>query len=142
MVLVSKNDTANGLEWEFGLRRQGGQKSLSLYFRGMVEGAEVFVRSQRVITVGNVVDDMPTAFINVAMSWNRGVVTFYKNGAVVTSRTVGIAGSSLLPDTGASLYIGAEEGTTNGIDAIIDEVRISQTLRYPDTAATDEFTAD
>ncbi len=108
----------------------------------MVEGAEVFLRSQRVINVTDVVADMPTPFVNVAMSWNRGVVTFYKDGAVVTSRTVGIAGSSLLPDTGASLYIGAEEGTSTGIDAIIDEVRLSQTIRYPAAPATDEFTAD
>ena len=67
-------------------------------------------------------------FYHVAITWNKGVVTFFMDGLVLNSRTV--PGTVYLFDSSAPLRLGANETATDHLDGVLDEVRLSQVIRY------------
>jgi hypothetical protein len=78
------------------------------------------------------------AFRHYAATWDRGIISIYRNGSRRAQVTAGISGKSLMPDGAGNLYLGATQtgvGTlTKFLNAQIDEVRISQAVCY--TTAT------
>ena len=83
---------------------------------------------------------------HMALTFNRGAITFYFEGALVSSKVHGTAGIALLPHTSADLRIGGSEfAPTYFWDGVIEEVRFSQIVRYSGsiyTIPTSPFTAD
>jgi hypothetical protein len=76
-------------------------------------------------------------WVHLAVVWNRGVVTFFENGAQSgNARVIGISGLSLLPDAPGELQIGAVQTGTGPdtfasfLDGSLDDLRISQDLCY------------
>lgn len=133
LPFVSKFDGSSGKkEWEIGLRKQGGggATKFTLYFLAFVDGGESTIRSKAVLDSG--AEPGPTVFHHVAVTWSRGTVQFFFDGTLITTRTLGTAGGSLLPDSTTPLQLGrGDDGMTIWyLDGVLDEVRISQTLRY------------
>jgi hypothetical protein len=67
---------------------------------------------------------------HVAFTFNKGSVVFYCNGNSAGSGTIGTAGSTSLFSTTGSLTIGNDVSLANGLVGTIDEVRLSQVVRW------------
>jgi len=145
-VIASKWDATNQRPaWTFGFYQRGGaaNSKILLFFRTYTETLDAtgaVVISQQFYLSSNTSSLNASSsldWVHVAVTWNRGVVTFFENGNRLNSRTLGIAGTSLLPDGDGALYVGAS-GTTGTagptlsrfLDGEVDELRISQDLCY------------
>ena len=125
MAFFSKTDLATDQGWEFGIKPQGGSGKFTLYFDGSLDGALVSpTKSARLNTVNL------GQFYHVALVWNRGNVTFYFDGAQVGVKAIGTVGVSSLWNSSQPLRLGSSNGAGNFLDGVMDEARISQTLRY------------
>ncbi len=78
---------------------------------------------------------------HIAFTFNAGTVDFYLDGAKIATKSLGI--TSLYNST-APLLLGQSGGDVNVIDGLMDEVRLSQTIRWSGnfTPETSAYTAD
>ncbi|MCH7476583.1 MAG: hypothetical protein IIA14_00595 [SAR324 cluster bacterium] len=141
-VLASKYDTTGQNGWEFGLLKKGNAVA---YFTIIENNVATEYRSRKL--GGKGADAFGAGKIyHMALTFNRGAITFYFEGALVSSKVHGTAGIALLPHTSADLRIGASEfASTYFWDGVIEEVRFSQIVRYSGsiyTIPTSPFTAD
>jgi hypothetical protein len=78
------------------------------------------------------------SFRHYAATWDRGVISIYRNGRRRAQVTAGIGGSSLMPDGAGNLYLGTTENgagvLTKFLNGLIDEVRVSQAVCYTTSA--------
>ena len=77
------------------------------------------------------------------MTFNKGTVTFYVDGVLKGTGTLGTAGSTAIYSSTAPLYIGSFAGAKNA-EMTVDEFRMSQILRYTTAfqTPTSAFTGD
>lgn len=130
MAIAAKTDGAMDHGWEFGLKSQGGSGSYTLYFNGSLDGVNtVTTKSARLNGV------ISGQFYHVAVAWNKGEITFFFNGEPVGIKTLGNVGSAALWPSAEPLRLGSSNGAGNFLDGVMDEVRISQVVRY-----TSDFT--
>lgn len=134
--LVSKSGSAPKKGWEVGLKRLGSKDYL--IFRGSNDGsAEQELRSTSL-------DISNSTWYHFAVTYNKGSVTFFLNGTIKGSGS--ITGSLLkdLHSSNADIRLGSNSYSAVTFKGILDELRISQTLRYSSsfTPATSEFSAD
>lgn len=138
---LSKMGASPNLGWEFGIKKQGAKSRF--YFIGSLNGTTVtevaganFTAAEETAITGG--------YVHVAATWNKGTVKFYLNGVAKGGATIGTAGASTLyNNTGGSLYIG-RTGTGNYLNGSVDEVRLSQILRWSAnfTPAAAAYTTD
>jgi large repetitive protein len=138
-MIISKMGAAGNMGWEVTLYRQNN--SYKIGFTGSVNGTTVTALRSTNCTIGT------TAFHHVAVTFDKGTVKFYCDGAAKGTGTIGTAGTSNLFKSSASLRLGRSEtmnATNNYLNGVLDEVRVSQSIRYTGnyTVPTAEFTAD
>jgi hypothetical protein len=142
-IFASKWDAANNrTAWEFGIRGENngtGALRARLFFRTYTTTAASPVTPVAVEAINTTVFNITNnAFQHFAVMWDRGTVAFYRNGTRRGVVTVGVAGTSLLPDGTGDLTLGATENgagaKTKFFNGPMDEVRISQALCW--TTAT------
>lgn len=139
MTIAGKTDGAIDHGWEFGLISQGGKRNYFLYFDGNPdrESAEV-IKSEKLDGV------ISEQFYHVAVTWDQGVISFFFDGEWVGSKIVDSAGSVTLWPSVEPLRLGTSNGAGDFLDGVMDEVRISQVVRYSNsfTPPTSPFIAD
>lgn len=141
MALVSKAGSSGNFGWSILLKKQGGGSNYKLVLRGSLDGTAVteVAGTNFTPTVG--------AWAHFAVTFNRGDVALYYNGALVGTGAIGTAGSSVLYSSTADLQVGGTHsmGTVNSAAAgSFDEVRFSQVIRYTGafTPSASAFAAD
>lgn len=125
MSLISKTGAAGQLGWDFGIRTLGTNNLL--YFEASLDG--VTVAAPRSSNLGPALG----TFYHVAVTWDKGTVTFFMDGVVAATRVIGTAGQSVIFNSNAPLRLGGNETTTDYLDGVLDEVRISNVIRYINT---------
>ena len=125
MAFASKTDLATDHGWEFGIKPQGGSGKYTLYFDGSLDGALVGPTKSARLNAVNL-----GQFYHVALVWDRGNVTFYFDGSQVGVKAIGTVGVASLWNSSQPLRLGSSNGTGNFLNGVLDEVRISQTIRY------------
>ena len=75
---------------------------------------------------------LPTPFHHIAVTFNQGTITYFFDGQKLNSRTVP---GSLLFDAVSDLRLGIRDDGANNdfMDGVVEEVRISQGIRYSAT---------
>ncbi len=139
MAIASKTDGAIDQGWAFGLKSQGGSGSYTLYFDGSLDGVTtVTAKSARLNGVNS------GQFYHVAVTWNKGEIAFFFDGEPVGIKTLGNVGSASLWPSAEPLRFGTSNGAGNFLDGVMDEVCISQVVRYTTgfTPPTAPFIAD
>lgn len=121
-IIVSRAGAAGNISWELRVRGQGPQKLLT--FNGSVDGTNVVEAKTQ--NCGFVVG---TTY-HVAVTFNRGAVKLYCDGVAKGSGTIGTSGSATLYASTADIRVGRSEANSDYFDGWIDELRISQVLRY------------
>ena len=119
--------------FELGVYRQGGSQNYRLQMQTSRDGVTIDTQAS------NTFADPTNAWHHIVVTYDNGTIVFYLDGAIIGS----VAGSDgALHDSQADLVIGAGPG--GQYLGLIDELRISQTLRYSTafTPPTDPFTAD
>lgn len=138
--IVSKVTTASSLaSFEYGFRKQGAK--YYLYFRGSLNGTSYSeVRSSSLTNAE--VTDLTTQYNHAAVTFNLGTVKFYFNGAAKGTGTIGTVGSAKLAASVSNMRVGYNG--TQTLNGTVDEVRISQIVRYLTTfvPSGSAFTAD
>jgi hypothetical protein len=148
LVIVSKsaNSITANLGWIFGAIKGSSTTKQKMVFWGSLNGTtftKITATTSNTIATGT--------WYHLAMTFNKGTVTFYFNGVSSGTGTIGTAGSSVLYSSTADLSLGANStagtaGTTaaNYLTGALDEVRISQNLRYSNafTPSISAFTGD
>jgi hypothetical protein len=134
-IFASKWNTASQIAWEFGVRGSGGGRGVT-FFRTYT----LTSTGTKVVEVieGSTHTPSTNSFRHYAATWDRGVISIYRNGRRRAQVTAGIGGSSLMPDGAGNLYLGTTENgagvLTKFLNGLIDEVRVSQAVCY--TTAT------
>ena len=122
--IVSKDSpTMGNFGWKFRLKRQGS--SARLAFQGSINGtsyATEIVSSSCITSINT--------WYHVAVTFNKGTVGFYCNGNPAGSGTIGTAGAASLFNTTGNLLIGNDISLASGLVGTIDEVRLSQVVRW------------
>ena len=141
MVILSKSTgSSGGLSWEILMRRQNQSTVYQLVFVGSVDG----------VTSLEATSDACTSKIesehHYALTWDRGTVTFYCDGKQKGTRSLLGTPAPLFNST-APLRIGTRPNLSGTLPfkGKIDEIRISQGLRYPGsdfTSPTSPYSAD
>jgi len=139
-VLAAQTGTASpDLGWELRLKRVNTTNSRIL-FVGSADGAtSTIIQSPNILT-----STFTGGFVHIAIIFDLGTVTVYVNGTGSGSGVIGTAGSATLFNTAQPLRIGVDASGSNGLQGVIDEMRISNTVRYTGafTPTTTPFTAD
>jgi hypothetical protein len=134
--LVNKAGSSSQKGWEVGLKRLGSNDYI--IFRGSNDGSAVQELRSTSVDIAN------NTWYHVAVTYNKGAVTFYLNGTIKGSGS--ITGSLLkdLYNSNEAIRLGSNSYSNITFSGVLDELRISQTLRYTTsfTPATTEFTAD
>ncbi|MCM2276520.1 MAG: Ig-like domain-containing protein [Oligoflexia bacterium] len=135
VILGQHASTASNAGWELRLRKGQGNGKVRFGFyvsTGPSTGTEI--RSSSVV-------NSSTTFYHLAATYERGAVKIFLDGKLIGSGTVS---ATALNNSGTLFRIGQADGGTNGVTAVIDEVRISQLNRYPAPFAvpSSAFTAD
>ncbi len=125
MTFVSKTDLATDQGWEFGIKPQGGSGKYTLYFDGSLDGALVSPTKSARLNAVNL-----GQFYHVALVWERGNVTYYFDGVQVGVKAIGTVGTASLWNSSQPLRLGSSNGAGNFLNGVLDEVRISQSVRY------------
>lgn len=148
MVYTSKSSTTAGnIGWEFGVKKAGGGSSnYRLYFSSSIDGGATRVER---VSGSNCADLATTStYTHVAVTWDKGSINFYCNGAANGSNSNGTIGSAVLYQSTGQFQIGTPVYTSGGVhnyfNGYIDEVRISQIVRWTTTFTpqTATYTAD
>lgn len=139
VTLVSKTGGASpNFGWMLRMKTLGS--NYKLVFSGSVDGA-----STPVEIISSAININTGTNYHVAVTWNKGIVKFFLNGvALNTSGTIGMAGSSKLYSPAVPLRVGVDSSLSGGFEGSIDELRISQVLRWTSgfTPPTTAYTAD
>ncbi|MGE0172541.1 MAG: LamG-like jellyroll fold domain-containing protein [Oligoflexales bacterium] len=136
MELVSKASSGN-LGFRIYVRRYKNTSSYKIGFVGSLNGTTTST------VESNYISSITGSWRHIAVTWNRGTVTFFYNGTVVGTKVIGTAGSARLFSSTAQLELGRGSGT-NYLNGKMDELRISQIIRYGGafTSPSAAFTAD
>ncbi|MCM2322584.1 MAG: hypothetical protein NDJ90_04925 [Oligoflexia bacterium] len=126
---------AGGAGWEVRLRKGkgGGKFSFSFFVStGPSTGTEVRSSSIAYNTA---------TFYHLAVVYDHGAAKIYLDGKLIGS---GTTSAQSLNNSTTLFRIGEAEGSTDGLNGVIDEVRVSQMNRYPApfTSPSSAFTAD
>ena len=129
---------SGSMGWELGLKALGSNDYV--VFRGSNNGTSTQeVRSNSVAISTN-------TWYHVAATYNKGTVRFYFNGEAKGSASISGSTAADLFTTTAPLRIGKTDtsSTTQEFTGLVDEVRLSQIIRYSTTftPSTTEFAAD
>ncbi len=125
-ILISKSGFGGQLGWEVGMKKTGG--SFHPTFKGSLDGTTF----TEVMTSSPCFTDT-TTFHHLTVTWNKGTVKFYCDGVAMGTGVIGTAGVSVLFNSTSALRIGRTETMVtpnNYFDGQIDELRLSQTIRY------------
>jgi hypothetical protein len=134
-IFASKWDTTTQSVWEFGVRGVTATTARTFFRTYTLTGS-----GMAAVEVVESATHTPstTSFRHYAATWDRGIISIYRNASRRAQVTAGISGVSLMPDGAGNLYLGTTEngsGTlTKFMNGLIDEVRISQAVCY--TTAT------
>jgi hypothetical protein len=125
MIFVSKMGAADNLGWEFGVKADAG--NISMTFAGSLDGkiAETITSLPITVALGTP--------IHLTVTWDLGAVRFYCDGAVCGNGTIGTAGTSILYRTTAAMRLGSTSLGGAYLDGILDETRLSQVVRRTGT---------
>lgn len=123
MTVMSKMGLAGNYGWQFRIKR-GSFGRYCLAFQGSLDGSTLTEK------LGSCVSMSTGRWYHVAATWDRGSVRFYIDGVSRGSGTIGTAGSSILHATTADLRIGSVSTGGSYFDGKMDEVRLSQTVRW------------
>lgn len=136
MTLISKNGSSPNLGWQFKVKKQGNNYILT--FSGNVNGT---VSTE---TKSSSCGFATGTWYHVAVTYQKGSVKFYCNGVAKGTGTIGTAGSNVMAASNAQLRLGATGTGTDFLNGELDEVRISQSIRWNAgfTPTTVEYVAD
>lgn len=125
-AIVSKMGNSGQMGWEFGLKKQGAK--YQLYFLASANGTTVTEFKSANLTTAEV-NALTLNHTHFAATFNAGSVKIFMGG---TSKATGsLTGSTtLFSNSNTALVIGATATGTNYLDGIIDELRLSQVLRW------------
>ena len=137
-IMSQHGSTSGSYGWEVRLTKNASKYRIQLV--GSVNGTSITTISATSYSSATYTG----AFHHLAVTFNLGTVKIYWDGAQIGSGTIGTAGSAKLFNTTTAFRIGQNAAAANKMSATIDEVRISQTVRYSAafTKPTTPFTAD
>ena len=139
VTIMGQNGSSSGsYGWEIRLTKSSSKYKIQ--FIGSVNGT-----TTKTISASSYSSTTYTGgFHHLAVTFNSGTVKIYWDGAQIGTGTVGTAGSAVLFNTTTAFRIGQNAAGSNKMNATIDEVRISQTVRYSAafTKPSTPFTAD
>ena len=135
MILASKMGASGQYGWAVGIIRSGTNYQLT--FDSSLDGTTLQTRQ----TSSTFSSPGKSNFHHYAVTWDQGTVSYYYDGDDEGSDTLGTALSLFTPSTPLTLGAGS---TGVNLDGILDEVRISKTLRWTGafTVPTSAYTAD
>ncbi len=137
MILASKTGGVGSVGWVLRLVRKSNN-SYYFSFLGSLDGtATTEIKTPNLSLVTG-------TYYHVALTWNKGAVKIFYNGASKVSGTIGTSGSAILFNSTAPLRLGTDNINANSLDAYFDEFRLSQIVRYSAafTVPTAAFTSD
>lgn len=131
-VIMSNTDRASLAGWELLLEAKGKPASpnITLFFPvTLSDGTLGALRSAKLNTLNL------NTYHHIVLVWNKGTATFFVDGVLFGQRVIGIAGQATIAASTEPIRLGAvtNSGTLVGSDffnGVIDEVRISQVVRY------------
>lgn len=132
---------ASDNSFEITMYKQGGSSNIRLEFSATEDGTNMTALSGSSVAIGTgiILGD----WNHIAVTYSLGNITFFVNGNVAGTKTFGTVGTSALFDSSSDIVIG-NNSAGEYFDGSIDEVRISQSVRYVGTFTPDasSFTAD
>ena len=139
-ILASKMGASGQFGWDVSMRRTSG--SYRVAFRGSLNGTTIIEKRSTSACFSDT-----TTWHHVAVTWNKGTVNFYCDGAAKGSAVIGTAGTSVLFNSTATLRLGRTDTvstTYQYFDGKMDEVRLSQMIRWNAafTVPTSAFSPD
>jgi hypothetical protein len=140
--ILSRNGSSSGTYgWELLVGSSKGKNNfLTAQFRASTDGTmppeSVSAASQTPLETG--------VWYHIAATFDNGTVRIFINGIVVATGTIGVAGSSSLFSPDVPLYVGSNNEGGSNLPGLIDEVRLSQIVRWPDSFSLPaaEYAAD
>ena len=126
-VIISKDGLAGDRGWVVMLKRSSSSNYRLIFGATVTAGGTPTL----VTSTSSCLADI-TTYRHIAVTWNAGSVTLFCDGASKGTGTIGTAGSAKINQTTAPLRIGRTEtmSTYKYLDATIDEVRLSQKVRW------------
>jgi hypothetical protein len=124
MTIMSKMGILNDYGWQLRLVKSASSGRNYLAFQASLDGKVLKEVLSTRLTISSGV------WYHVAATWNLGSVKFYFNGVSKGSGTIGTAGTSVIYQSTAPLRIGSVSMGGSYFDGIMDEVRLSQKLRW------------
>jgi hypothetical protein len=137
-TIASKSASANNFGWKFQMKRVSNKNYLT--FNASSNGTTWLGATD---LLSSSVTLSQSTFTHVVVTFNKGTVTFYVDGVLKGTGTLGTAGSTAIYSSTAPLYIGSFAGAKNA-EMTVDEFRMSQILRYTTAfqTPTSAFTGD
>jgi hypothetical protein len=130
-ILASKMGTAGQYGWEMRLTR-ANSSAYRLSFGASLNGTSTpTIRTLTTTCVSGTA--LTTAWNHFAVTWNKGTITFFCNGARIGTSTIGTVGSASIFQSNAPLRLGESGYTTTNKRAYkgeLDEFRMSNVLRW------------
>jgi hypothetical protein len=127
MVIASKTGASPQMGWEFKIKRISN--SYYMVMSVSLNGTKSVDVASSALTLGS------GTYHHFAATWNKGSVAFYYDGVakgIGTVGTVGTAGTSTIFNSTGALLVG-KNATSSYMNGVIDELRISQNLRWTGT---------
>jgi hypothetical protein len=128
-VITHRSTATTGVSWFIRMEKSGN--SFKLSFSASTAGTSP-------LQVSSTCKMSKNTWYHLAVTFDRGTVSLFQDGVKCGSGTIGVAGKSRLFDATANLVVGG------GVSFLIDELRISQGLRWTGTFSkpTASYAAD
>jgi hypothetical protein len=127
-AIISKNGAASGkYGWEFGVTRSSS--SYYLYVKGCITAAGCTTAPGTKRASVKITGFAIGTWYHVAMTFNKGAVTYYVNGVANGTASLGTNVSLYVP-TAQALQVGRTGTGSAYFNGTIDELRVSQNIRW------------
>jgi len=131
--IISKMGASGSMGWELGLKKLGVNSYI--IFRGSNNGTTTQELRSTSLSISS------ATWYHVAATYNKGAVAFFFNGTPVGSGSISGSVKSDLYETTTNIRIGSTASTTEVFEGTLDEIRLSQVLRYTGTFTPSPTTA-
>ena len=121
--LISKSGQEGDYGWRIELHRR--EKDFQLVFLGSLDGKTFTKTRSRNFPMST------QGFQHLAVTWDHGTVKFYLNGRAIGHGKKGKSGRAALYSSRTPLRLGIDAQAGKGLIGSLDEVRISQIVRWP-----------
>jgi hypothetical protein len=137
-TLIEQASSAKNYSFGLQLQRSGRSNSARIHFIGSLNGTTQTTVSSSTFAFST------QNWSHLAVVWNLGQVTFYLNGSLLGTGSIGTIGSAELYSSAANMVVGNRYQLDRPLQSYIDELRLSNVVRYsaPFTAPTSPFVAD